>query len=317
MIPTLIIISIIAFTVIQLPPGDFLTSYIMSLQEEGSNVSEEMIASLEKRYGLGQPMHVQYWKWISGIVMRGDFGFSYNYNRPVLQLLKERMPYTVLLSMMSLLFSWVVAVPIGIYSAVKQYSVFDYIFTIVAFLGRSIPNFLLALVLMFIFYTAFGVSVGGLFSPEYEYAAWSIAKVWDLFKHLIIAIIVVGTAGMAGMVRVLRATTLDELGKQYVQTARAKGLKGKVIIIKHVSRIAMNPIFSTIGWILPMIISGGMITAIVLNLPTTGPLMYNGLMTQDMHLAGSILFLVSVLTLIGTLISDVILAISDPRIRYE
>lgn len=316
MIPTIIIISIICFTAIQLPPGDFLTSYILELQEGAAPGGDEQIATLRNRYGLNQPFYMQYWKWIKGI-SQGDFGFSFNYNRPVVRLLKERLPYTILLSLMSLLFSWFISIPIGIYSAVKQYSVFDYMFTVTAFLGRSIPNFLLALVLMFVFYSLFGISVGGLFSPELEYESWSLIKVIDLLKHLIIPVIVVGTAGMAGMVRVLRATTLDELGKQYVETARAKGLKNSVIIIKHVSRIAMNPVFSTIGWVLPRLISGAMITSIVLSLPTTGPLIYNALMTQDMFLAGSILLIVSMLTLVGTLISDIILAISDPRIRYE
>ena len=317
MIPTLLVISIIAFVVIQLPPGDYLSMYVMGLQQQGTNVSDEQLAALEKRYGLNQPLYERYFKWISGIITRWDFGMSFYYNLPVSKLIAQRLPYTILISGISLIFTWLVALPVGVYSAVKQYSIFDYLFTGVAFLGRSIPNFLLALVLMLVFYSLFGWSIGGLFSPEHAYSNWNLAKILDLAKHLVVPMIVVGTAGTAGMVRILRATTLDELGKDYVKTARSKGLKENLVIVKHVVPIAMNPLFSTAGWILPRLMSGAMITSIVLSLPTTGPMLFTALRNQDMYLAGSFLLIVSSLTVLGTLISDIILAFSDPRIRYE
>jgi peptide/nickel transport system permease protein len=224
---------------------------------------------------------------------------------------------TMLITLLTLLFSWIVAIPIGVYSAVKQYTVFDYIFTFFAFIGQSIPNFLLALVLMFLLYTNFGWSVGGLFSLEYESAAWSFGKFVDLLKHLVLPVIVIGTAGTAGMVRTLRGMILDELGKQYVQTARAKGLTEQIVLWKHIFRIAILPIISTIGWLLPRLVSGALITSIVLNLPTSGAEMYNALMNQDMYVAGAFVLLLSTLTIIGTLISDILLAQIDPRIQYE
>ena len=317
MIPTLLVISIIAFVVIQLPPGDFLTTYITRLEAQGTRVTESRVEALEKRYGLNQPLFKRYFKWIGGIIFRGDFGMSFYYSRPVRDILLERIPYTVLLSGFSLLFTWLISLPIGIYSAVKQYSLFDYFFTFSAFIGRSIPNFLLALVLMYLCYTLFGWSIGGLFSQKYAYSSWSLPKVFDLLKHLVVPIIVIGTARTAGLVRTLRATTLDELGKDYVKTARSKGLRETWVVVKHIVPIAMNPLFSTIGWILPGLIGGAMISAIVLSLPTTGPVMYTALLNQDMYLAGSFLLIISALTVFGTLVSDIILAVSDPRIRYE
>ena len=316
-IPTLVLISIIAFAVIQAPPGDFLTSQIEQLRQQYGSAAERQIEALRNRYGLGEPMYLQYFKWMEGILTEFDFGQSFAQNRSVKEIIIRRLPFTILMTFCTLIFTWIVAIPIGVYSAVKQYTVFDYVFTFMAFIGRSIPNFLLALVLMFIFYTSFGWSLGGLFSQEYQGAAWSFNKVLDLARHLVLPIIVIGTAGTAGMVRVLRGMMLDELNKEYVQTARSKGLNERVVIWKHVFRIAVLPIISTIGWLLPRLVSGAMITSIVLNLPTTGAAMYTALSDQDMYVAGSFVLLLSTLTIIGTLISDILLAQIDPRIRYD
>ncbi len=316
-IPTIILISLISFAVIQAPPGDFLTSQMSQLIEQYGSQADRQIEALRRRYGLGQPIYEQYLMWIKGIILRGDFGQSFAQNRAVKEIILERLPGTILITLSTLLFTYIVAIPIGVFSAVKQYTLFDYIFTFIAFIGRSIPNFLLALVLMGMIYTYLGWSVGGLFSAEYLVADWSWGRVLNLAKNLILPIIVIGTAGTAGMVRVLRGMVLDELGKQYVQTARSKGLSERTVIWKHIFRIAILPVISTIGWLLPRLVSGAVITAIVLNLPTTGPVLYNALMDQDMYIAGSFVLLLSTLTIIGTLISDILLAQIDPRIRYE
>ncbi|MGB4427732.1 MAG: ABC transporter permease [Limnochordia bacterium] len=317
MIPTLFLISVIAFAVIDLPPGDYLTSYVAQLEAQGAVVSEEQILALQKRYALDQPAHVRYLNWIWRIVRYGDFGQSWNWNRPVRELLAERLPFTIGVSVTTLVFTYLAAIPIGIYSAVRQYSWADYIFTTAGFLGLAVPNFLLALVLMYVFYRYFGVSIGGMFSPEFRDAAWSMAKFRDLLNHLWVPIIVIGTSGTASLIRTMRGVMLDELGKDYVQTARAKGLSEIVVIVRHAARVAVNPIISVIGWTLPQIISGEAIVAIVLNLPTTGPLLYQSLLTQDMYLAGSFIFILSALTVIGTLLSDILLAWIDPRIRFD
>lgn len=317
MIPTFILISMLAFAVIQAPPGDFLTSQIEQLRQQYGNEIDRQIEVLRRRYGLNEPMYKQYFKWMKGIFLHGDFGQSFAQNRAVKEIIIDRLPFTIVVTLASLLFTWVVAIPIGVYSAVKQYSVFDYVFTFLAFIGRSIPNFLLALVLMFIFYEFFGWSLGGLFSQQFQDAPWSLAKVLDLGKHLILPVIVVGTAGTAGTVRVLRGMMLDELGKEYVQTARSKGVSESLVVWKHVFKIAILPIISTIGWLLPRLVSGAMITSIVLNLPTTGAMMYSALLNQDMYVAGSFVLILSTLTVIGTLISDICLAWIDPRIRYD
>jgi len=316
MIPTLLVISVISFTLIQLPPGDYLTSYIARLTETGESVDEAMIVSLQKRYGLDQPIYVQYFMWIKG-VLQGDFGQSFEWNMPVSKLIWGRLLLTVIVSIFSLIFTYIVAIPIGIYSATHQYSLADYFFTSVGFLGLATPNFLLALVLMFLFYKYFGLSVGGLFSPEFIEASWNWAKIVDMINHMWIPVIVIGTAGTCGLIRVMRGTLLDELRKQYVITARAKGVGEKKLLFKYPVRIAINPIISTIGWTLPSIVSGATITAIVLSLPTTGPLLLKALMCQDMYLAGSFILILATLTVIGTLISDILLAWLDPRIRYQ
>lgn len=317
LIPTVLIISMIAFLIMELPPGDFLTSYVIQLESQGAQVSQSQINALRERYGLNQPVYKKYYLWMKGIITRGDFGRSFNWNRPVTDLLAERLPFTVLIAMCTLLFQYLVAIPIGVYSSVKQHSIFDYIATFFGFLGLSIPNFMLALILMFFSFTVLDTSIGGLFSSAYREAPWSFARVIDLLKHLWVPIIVVGTSGTASLIRIMRGVMLDELGQDYMRTARAKGLKERVVIVKHAVRIALNPIFSSVTWILPQIISGGAITAIVLSLPTIGPLLLTSLLTQDMFIAGSVILILSTLTVIGSFLSDILLAWSDPRIRYD
>lgn len=316
MIPTLFAISIISFGIIVLPPGDFLSSYVASLESQGVTVDQAALVALRERYGLDQPVYVQYFKWISGVI-RGDFGQSFELNQPVSTLIWGRLALTFVISFITLLFTWVVALPVGIYSAVRRYSLGDYVFTLFGFIGLAIPNFLLALVLMYIAFKYFNQSVTGLFSPEYIDAPWSAAKILDLLAHLWVPVIIIGTSGTAGLIRIMRANLLDELHKPYVTTARAKGMSETRLLIKYPVRLALNPFVSTIGWSLPFLISGSAIVAIVLNLPTSGPLLLRALLVQDMFLAGSFILILAVMTIIGTLISDILLAWLDPRIRYE
>ncbi len=315
MVPTLLIISIISFTLIELAPGDYLTSYIASLNQTGETVDEGVIASLRKVYGLDQPIHVRYFMWIKKI-LQGDFGRSFEWNAPVIKLIGARLPLTVTISLLSLIFIYAVAIPIGIFSATHQYSLADYFITSSGFLGLATPNFLLALILMFFFYKYFGLSVGGLFSREFVRAPWSLAKIMDMMKHMWIPVIVIGTAGTCSLIRVMRGTLLDELRKQYVITARAKGVAEQKLLFKYPVRVAINPIISTIGWMLPSIFSGATVTAMVLSLPSIGPLLLGAMMSQDMYLAGSLLLILATLTVIGTLISDILLVWIDPRIHY-
>lgn len=317
MIPTLFGISVVSFFIIQLPPGDYLTSLAASMSAQGETIDSAQLAALKLRYGLDQPFYVQYWKWISGILFRGDFGQSFEWNRPVNTLIWSRLGLTFALSLSTLFFIWVVAIPTGIYSAVRKYSIGDYIATFLGFIGLAIPNFLLALVLMYIAFKYFGQSVGGLFSPQYLDAPWSWAKVGDLFAHLWIPMIVLGTAGTAGLIRTMRANLLDELGRPYVVTARAKGLPEARLLLKYPVRLALNPFVSSLNNVLVQLVSGAAIVSIVLSLPTTGPLLLRALMSQDMYLAGSFILMLSVLTVVGTLISDILLALLDPRIRYR
>lgn len=316
MIVVLFIISIISFIIIQLPPGNYLTSYAIQLRATGHVIGEAEIVSLEKQYGLDLPMYQQYFRWVWKM-FHGDFGRSFEWNKPVSDLIAERLPLTIIISLFTLIFAYAVAIPVGIYSATHQYSVGDYSFTVIGFAGLAIPNFLFALILMIFFYKYFGLEVGGLFSTEYALAPWSVGKVIDMLKHLPIPIIVIGTAGTAGLIRIMRGCLLDELRKQYVITARAKGVKERTLLWKYPVRVAINPIVSTIGWELPLIVSGETITAIVLGLPTIGPLLFRALMGQDMYLAGSTIMLLSFLTVIGTLLSDILLVWIDPRISYE
>jgi peptide/nickel transport system permease protein len=317
LVPTIILISIISFILIQLPPGDYLTSYVMTLESGGQVVDQSTIDALKQEYGLDQPIYLQYFKWVSNMVTRGDFGQSFTWNEPVKDLIWERLGLTILISLASLLFIWVVAFPIGIYSAIKQYSAGDYFFTFISFVGLGIPPFLLALVVMWIAFSKFGVSVGGLFSTEYATAPWSWAKVGDLLQHLWIPMIVLGMGGTAGLIRIMRANLLDELHKPYVTTSRSKGMPETNLIVKHPVRVALNPFVSTVGWTLPGLVSGSVIVSVVLNLPTTGPILLRALQSQDMYLAGTIVMMLSILTVIGTLVSDILLAWLDPRIRLQ
>ncbi len=316
MIPTLFVISLITFILIQLPPGDAVTAMMKDLQQQGQRVTEERMTALRAMYHLDDPMPVQYLRWIGGY-LHGDLGYSVYAQQPVNKLIWERVWLTVVISLASILLTWVLAIPIGIYSAVKQYSLADYALTVLALLGMAVPSFLLSLVLMYVGFKFFGVSIGGLFSPAFTDAAWSLAKVNDLVKHLWIPTIVLGVGGTAGMIRVMRANLLDELKKPYVVTARAKGVRPLKLILKYPVRLAINPFISTIGWMLPAILSGSVIVSVVLDLPTTGPLLLDALMNQDMQLAGSFIMILSTLTVIGTLVSDVLLAWCDPRIKYE
>jgi peptide/nickel transport system permease protein len=317
MIPTLFGMSLVSFFIIQLPPGDFLTSLISAIADSGQSLDSATVAKLTAQYGLDQPFYVQYWKWISGILFRGDFGWSFDWGQPVSRLIWDRMGITLFVSVLSLILIWAVALPIGIYSAVKRYSIGDHIFTLLGFIGLAIPTFIMALVLMYVSYKFLGQNVGGLFSPEYQDAPWSLGKLWDLCLHLWIPIVVIATNSTAALIRVMRANLSDELNKPYVVTARAKGLKEFTLIMRYPVRIALNPFISTIGWVLPALISGVTITAIVLNLPMAGPLLLRALVSQDMYLAGAFILLMSVLTLVGMLISDILLAVLDPRIRLQ
>ncbi|MDQ1301356.1 MAG: transporter permease subunit [Chloroflexota bacterium] len=317
MVVSLFAISFVAFVIIELPPGDYLTLYINQLTIRGERVDEARIESLKAEYGYGQPFMVRYYKWVSGIVVRGDFGRSLQWREPVSDLIMRRLPVTVLISTMTIIFTYLVAIPIGIYSATHQYSISDYVVMMFGFIGLAVPSFLLAMFLMYFLYTQLGVPPGGLFSDQYRDAAWSLGKVVDLGKHLIVPIIVTGMAGTAGGIRGLRATLLDELWMDYVETARVKGLSETRLVLKYPVRVALNPMFSTVGHVLPAIVSGATIVDVVLNLPTVGPLLLGSLKSQDMYLAGSLVFILTFLTLVGVFISDIVLVISDPRIRYE
>ncbi|MCY4070132.1 MAG: ABC transporter permease [Chloroflexi bacterium] len=317
MIFLLWMVSVVTFIVIQLPPGDYLSTYIARLEQNtGEQLEEEIVEALRMQYGLDLPLHLRYFKWF-GQVLNGEFGFSYDYQQPVRDLIGERLILTFTIAILSAIFTYAVAIPIGIYSATHQYSVGDYVVSIVGFIGLAIPNFMLALILLYIGFKSFGLNLTGLFSPEYLYAPWSLAKIGDLALHLPIPIIVVGTAGTAGMIRVLRGTLLDELNKQYVITARSKGVGEVTLLFKYPVRVALNPIVSSLAWLFPSLISGGTITAIVLGLPTAGPMLYRALITQDTFLTATLLMFVTILTVIGTTVSDILLVIVDPRIRME
>ncbi|ALS28338.1 ABC transporter permease [Paenibacillus cisolokensis] len=316
LIPLLLAISVIVFVIIQLPPGDFLSTYIQQLELSGNDVSESAILSLKAQYGLDQPMYMQYLLWIKNIVLHGDLGRSFQWNQPVSEVIGDRLLLTIIISVISLIFVWAVAIPIGIYSATHQYSILDYVFTFIGFIGLAVPGFLIALVLVYIVFVNTGVSMTGLFSPEFQDAPWSIDKVLNMLPRLVLPVVIIGLSGTASLIRVMRGMLLDELSKQYVITARAKGVEERKLLFKYPVRMAINPLISTIGWTLPALISGEAIVSIVLNTPTTGPMLLKALMFQDMYLAGSFLLILSVLTVIGTLLSDILLAWLDPRIRF-
>lgn len=317
MVPSLFAVSFLAFVLIQLPPGDFVTNYIATLAASNEVVDQNAAASLRDRFGLDQPMIVQYAKWVTGIVTRGDFGISFEWNQPVGDLIWERMALTLILTLSTLLVTWAIALPIGVFSAVKKYSFGDYIVTTIAFLGLAIPSFLLALVLMYVAVVVLGQDVGGLFSSQYQNAPWTWGKVGDLVNHLWIPVIILAISGTASLVRIMRANMLDEINKPYVTTARAKGLSEFHLLMKYPVRVALNPFISTIAWLLPNLVSGSIVVAIVLNLPTAAPLLLESLMAQDMYLAGAFVLLICALTLVGSLVSDILLALVDPRIRLE
>lgn len=315
----IVCVSMITFLVIQAPPGDY-ASYVIT-RFQNAPMTEEMrkirIEEVRRRYNLDDPLHMQYVHWIWGIVTEGNFGLSFSWDKPISRLLRERMPITLMIGMLALFFQYVVAIPVGVFTALKQNSAADYGITFFSFLGMSIPGFLLALVLIVILFNTFNFPVGGLYSPEYRTAPWSLDKLVDLAKHLVVPVVVVAASSTAGTIRVLRATLLDEFGKDYMRVARAKGLSEGTIIFKYPLRVAMNPIIAGFGWSLPLLVSGSLLVSLVANIPDLGPLLHEALQAQDMYLAGSILLLVSTLTIVGTLISDILLAISDPRISYS
>ena len=313
---TLWVVSVVSFVIIQLPAGDYITSYIAGLEALGDIVTADEAQTLREEYGLDRPQYVQYYKWMTQVV-RGKFGLSLEYQLPVGEVIGERLLMTIILALAAVAFVWVMALPIGIYSAVKQYSFGDYTFTFFGFLGLAIPNFLLALVLLYFSFKYLDTNVAGLFSPKYFNAPWSISRVIDLLKHLWIPALVLGTSGTAALIRIMRANLLDELRKPYVVAARARGMSEWNLILKYPVRVALNPFASTIGYILPFIVSGSIIVSVVLSLPTVGPLLLRSLLSQDMFLAGTIILLIGAMTVVGTLISDLILVWIDPRIRFS
>jgi peptide/nickel transport system permease protein len=309
-------VSVLAYVVIQLPPGDYITSYIAQMSASGSFVSQQEAEALRQQYGLDKPIWVQYMRWM-GMVMQGRFGMALEWGRPVSEVIGDRLWLTMAVSGAAILLTWLLALPIGIYSAVRQYSVGDYIATFIGFIGLAVPSFMLALVLMYLGFTMFNMNIGGLFSDEMAQAPWSWAKTWDLIKHLPLPAVILGLAGTAQLIRIMRANLLDELRKPYVVTARARGLSEWHVILKYPVRVALNPFASTVGYLLPYVVSGSIIVSLVLSLPTVGPLLLRALVAQDMFLAGTIVLLLGVMTVIGTLISDLLLMWIDPRIRLE
>ena len=316
MIPTLLVISLLVFVIIQLPPGDYLESHIAELQSQGESVDEQKIAFLREEYGLDRPFHEQYFFWLIGM-LQGDFGYSFEYELPVTEVVGDRLFLTIMISVLTIIFTWMIAFPIGIYSATHQYSWGDYGLSFLGFLGLATPNFLLALVMLYLANVHFGTSIGGLMAPEYIDAPWSLDKLISVLEHLWIPVVVIGTSGTAGMIRRLRANLLDELQKQYVVTGRAKGLPPGKLLRKYPLRIALNFFVADIGNLLPTVISGAEIVAVVMSLPTTGPILLAALQSQDMYLAGSFLMFLAVLTVFGVLVSDIALALLDPRIRLQ
>ena len=315
MVPVLFAISILSFVIIQLPPGDYFSIYIDRMYAQGEEVDEALIEGLRLQYGVDDPVLVQYLKWL-GKILRGDLGRSLN-GTFVGEIVRERLPWSVLITLVSFIFVNVVGIPIGVLSATKQYSIRDYIATFLGFIGLAIPNFLLALVMVWLWFEWTGEVQIGLFSREYAMAPWSLAKIWDLLGHLIIPAIVIGTAGTAGTIRSIRANLLDELPKTYVTVARSKGLSEARVLYKYPFRIALNPWASTIGWLLPSLVSGEVLVSLVIGIPTLGPVLLEALLAQDLFLASSIIMILSALTVIGTLISDIVLAWLDPRIRQS
>jgi peptide/nickel transport system permease protein len=311
---TCVAISMLTFVIIRLPPGDFVDAYIANLAATGSSVTVEQAQAMRHEYGLDRPVYVQYGLWMNRVI-HGDFGVSMMWRRPVTEVIGDRLWLTMAVSFAALFLTWMIALPIGIYSAVRQYSIGDYVATMVGFIGLSIPNFLLALILMYTGFRYFGLSVGGLFSAEFAQAPWGWAKAWDLAKHLPLPACVLALAGTAQLIRIMRANLLDELRKPYVVTARAKGLTETRTVLKYPVRAALNPFASSIAYLFPYLVSGSIIVSLVLGLPTVGPLLLQALVAQDMYLAGTIVLLLGIMTVIGTLISDLLLMWIEPRLR--
>jgi len=316
LVPLVLALSVVIFFIIKLPPGDFLSTYISKIELAGGKVNDGQITMLKRQYGLDKSDAEQYFMWMGNILLRGDFGRSFTYDKPVTEILKERFGYTMAISLITLIVSWGVAIPIGIYSATHKYSAWDHFFTLFGFIGMAVPGFLLALVLIYLIFVHTGVAFTGMFSAEYAAAPWSLGKFLNMLPRFFLCVFIVGLTGTAQMIRTMRAMTLDELEKQYVTTARAKGLEERKMLVKYPIRMAINPQVSTIGWILPGLISGEVVVSIVLNMPTMGPVMRNAFMNQDMYLAGSMMLFVAMLTIIGTLVSDILLSVLDPRIRF-
>ena len=301
--------------IITLPPGDYVSSYIATLTLQGNIVLQDEADNLREFYGLNRPLYVQYLKWMRQIVT-GNLGFSFEFGLPVTDVIAERLYLTILLALTTVIFIWVIAIPIGILSAVKQYSMWDHTFTFFGFIGLAVPDFLIALILMYLAFIFFDFSIGGLFSPEFVTAPWSLPRIIDLLKHMIIPVVILGTAGTASLIRITRANLLDELRKPYVVTARAKGLSEWKLILKYPVKIALNPAVSLTAYILPFLVSGSIVVSVVLGLPTVGPILLKSLVAQDMYLAGSIILLIGWMTVVGTFISDLLLAWVDPRVRF-
>ncbi|RPI93607.1 MAG: ABC transporter permease [Chloroflexi bacterium] len=317
LIPILLFLfSVMVFALVQAPPGDYLTSYIATLSSSGSSLDKAEIEALKQQFGLDQPVHIQYLRWVQSL-LRGKLGLSLEYQRPNVELIGERLGLTLVLALSAFVFTWIVAIPLGIYSATHRNTVLDYLTTVLNYIGVATPNFMLALILMWWAYSQFGLSITGLFSRDFEQAPWSFAKVIDLLKHIWLPMIVIGIAGTARLTRVMRANLLDELNKPYMVSGRARGLSEWQLVMKYPVRLAINPLASTIGWYLPELFSGSLIVATVMNLQNIGPLLLRSLINQDMYLAGSILLIYCFLAIIGTLISDILIAWLDPRIRME
>ena len=309
-------VSIISFFIINLPPGDYVTSYIAQLQNTGSIVLADEAENLREFYGINRPLYVQYGKWINQIA-HGNLGYSFEFGLPVNDVIGERLILTMVLALVTVVFIWIVAIPIGIFSAVRQYSIWDHVFTFFGFIGLAVPDFLLALVMMYLAFVIFDFSIGGLFSPDYVAVGWSLGRVWDLMKHMVIPVIILGTSGTASLIRITRANLLDELRKPYVATARAKGMPEWKLILKYPVRLALTPAVSLTAYLLPFLVSGSIVVSVVLGLPTVGPILLKALVAQDMFLAGAIILIIGWMTVVGTFFSDLLLVLVDPRVRFE
>ncbi|HHZ62709.1 MAG TPA: ABC transporter permease [Dehalococcoidia bacterium] len=309
-------VSIISFFIINLPPGDYVTSYIAQLQNTGSIILADEAENLREFYGINRPLYVQYGKWINQIA-HGNLGYSFEFGLPVNDVIGERLILTMILALVTVVFIWIVAIPIGIFSAVQQYSIWDHTFTFFGFIGLAVPDFLLALIMMYMSFVLFDFSIGGLFSPDYVAVGWSLGRVWDLMKHMVIPVIILGTSGTATLIRITRANLLDELRKPYVATARAKGLPEWKLVLKYPVRLALNPAVSLTAYILPFLVSGSIVVSVVLGLPTVGPILLKALVAQDMFLAGAIILIIGWMTVVGTFFSDLLLVLIDPRVRFE